>query len=141
MLLHHVYQGTREFFTRLEETVSRINHSYAFLRVAINFRNDSLSIVTDICSRLTVLSDSSHTIYRQRNENRAENPSELSFAFPWFPLIRRPTLDLINQQRNILFEYQQTKKYKTKTVRHHETSLIYLVTSVVKNSREISGCN
>ena len=102
-------------------------HSYAFLPEAINFHNDSLSILTAIYLQPTVFG-SSHRIYWPGNPTKTTRKTFRSIRPDFLPTdFAHPTIKVSCRQPGgkFLFEYQQTNiqkaqsKTKPNITKHH----------------------
>lgn len=92
-------------------------HSYAFLPEAINFHNDSLSIVTAIYLQPTVFG-SSHRIYWPGNPTKTTRKAFRSIRPDFLPTdFAHPTFNVNCRQPKgkFLFEYQQTNRQKAQS--------------------------
>lgn len=92
-------------------------HSYAFLPEAINFHNDSLSILTAIYLQPTVFG-SSHRIYWPGNPTKTTRKTFRSIRPDFLPTdFAHPTIKVSCRQPGgkFLFEYQQTNRQKAQS--------------------------
>lgn len=106
-------KGSKNFQSSWEKQY----HSYAFLAEAINFHNDSLSIVTAIYLQPTVFS-SSHRIYWPGNPTKTTRKTFRSIRPDFLPTdFAHPTINVsCHQPRGkFLFECQQTNRQKAQS--------------------------